>query len=212
MSNQANKELEKSFSNILELFNKREEEIKLLKEENNNLKQKIIDYEYKMNQIKKENNENLTKLKETKTEEDNNYNNNNNNKKVNFGFQLRQNSLTNKLTIQSNENNNQIENNKNEKYLLTSPGSESINNSSRNDVKSFLSEVKEKISSKDFKEFIKYIKILTDRSNSVINRKEIFDKVKILFGNEYNDLYKKFELILSIKKWGKEKKLNIIFC
>jgi hypothetical protein len=75
------------------------------------------------------------------------------------------------------------------------------NNQSRNEVKVFLNEVREKIPAKEFKEFIKLIKILTDKNNQVsINRKEIFDKVKVLFGIQFRDMYFKFEQLLSIKK------------
>lgn len=74
------------------------------------------------------------------------------------------------------------------------------NSQSRNEIKLFLNEVKEKISSRDFKEFIKYIKILTDKSVINVNRKDIFENVKSLFGKEFKDLYEKFELLLSIRK------------
>lgn len=74
------------------------------------------------------------------------------------------------------------------------------NSNSRQEIKIFLNEVKEKIPTKDFKDFIKYIKILTDKNNTTVNQKEIFDNVKILFGYQYKDLYIKFEEILSIKK------------
>ena len=70
---------------------------------------------------------------------------------------------------------------------------------SRLEIKTFLQEVKEKISSKNFKQFISYIKILTDKNGVVLNRTEIFENVRSLFGNENKDLYSKFELILSIK-------------
>jgi hypothetical protein len=72
--------------------------------------------------------------------------------------------------------------------------------SSRNEVKYFLNEVKEKIPARDFKEFIKYIKILTDKSQVCLNRKEILDNVKSLFGNKQKDLYLRFEQLLSVKK------------
>jgi hypothetical protein len=70
----------------------------------------------------------------------------------------------------------------------------------RNNVKNFLNEVKEKIPAKDFKEFIKYIKILTDKTQQQINRKEIFQEVRKIFGNNFTDLYTRFELLLSLKK------------
>lgn len=70
---------------------------------------------------------------------------------------------------------------------------------SRVEIKFFLQEVKEKISPKNFKQFISYIKILTDKNGVVTNRSEIFENVKSLFGIENKELYLKFEQILSIK-------------
>jgi hypothetical protein len=75
----------------------------------------------------------------------------------------------------------------------------STSSTSRYEVKEFLNTVKEKIPGKEFKEFIKLIKLLTDRNN-IQNKTEIFNLVKILFGERYKDLYDKFEKILSNKK------------
>jgi hypothetical protein len=73
-------------------------------------------------------------------------------------------------------------------------------NTSRNEVKTFLTEVRERVPPKEFKEFIKYIKILTDKNGVNLNRKETFENVRILFGKEYRDLFHKFEHLLSINK------------
>ena len=67
---------------------------------------------------------------------------------------------------------------------------------SRNKVKEFLNEVKEKLDAKRFKVFIKNVKILTDKSQTV-NRKIVFDHVKMIFGDDHFELYIKFEHILS---------------
>lgn len=68
----------------------------------------------------------------------------------------------------------------------------------RNDVKAFLSEVKNEIDPQTFKEFIKCIKMLTNKTIPV-DKYEIFENVKLLFGEKNKDLYKKFEEALGIK-------------
>ena len=70
---------------------------------------------------------------------------------------------------------------------------------SRIEVKNFLKEVKGKVDPHVFKEFIRYIKILTNKSG-VVNRKGMIENVKLLFGTEHEDLYNKFEEILCVKK------------
>lgn len=70
---------------------------------------------------------------------------------------------------------------------------------SRNDVKNYLAVVKEQIDSKTFKDFIKCIKMLTNKQ-LVSNKKEIFENVEFLLGEEHKDLYVKFEEILGYKK------------
>jgi len=129
------------------------------------------------------------------------------NSKIQQDIQINNNIKNHFVPVYSNDN---LENN----YLFTptakfetnkSPPNMNIimedSNQSRNEVKVFLNEVREKIPSKDFKEFIQLIKILTDKnSQEGTNRKEIFDKVKILFGIQYRDMYLKFEHLLSLKK------------
>jgi hypothetical protein len=109
------------------------------------------------------------------------------------------------VPVYSNENNNYLYSPNQNIEILKSPVRTTHptddSNNSRNDVKLFLNEVREKIPSKEFKEFIKLIKILTDKNNQVpVNRKDIFDKVKILFGMQFRDMYYKFEQLLSVKK------------
>ena len=70
---------------------------------------------------------------------------------------------------------------------------------SKSDVKNYLKEVKSRVDSLLFKEFIKNIKLLTIKNNSGINKNIIIDKVRMLFGEEHKDLFKKFENIIGVK-------------
>lgn len=74
--------------------------------------------------------------------------------------------------------------------------SETNSSGSRSKVKEFLSEVKEMLDTKRFKVFIKNVKSLTDKTQNV-NRKQVFEHVKEIFGDDHYDLYNKFEKILS---------------
>jgi hypothetical protein len=84
---------------------------------------------------------------------------------------------------------------------IYSPSNDGFSNKSenenRNDIKEFLMTVKGRIDHHSFKEFIKYIKILTSKETN-IDRNEIFMKVKEIFGN-CKDLYDKFEKIIVFK-------------
>ncbi len=80
----------------------------------------------------------------------------------------------------------------------SNPISPKINQDSRDEIKDFLLKVKEKIPGKDFKDFIGYIKMLTDKNN-VCNKKEIINHMNTIFQNQ-RDLYARFEEILLIKK------------
>jgi hypothetical protein len=85
---------------------------------------------------------------------------------------------------------------------IYSPINNSLNsrseNENRNEIKDFLMTVKGKVDSQRFKEFIKYIKILTNKDMNS-DRNDIFIKVKELFGNN-RELYEKFERIIVFKK------------
>jgi len=109
----------------------------------------------------------------------------------------------NYVPVYTNDNNNYIYSPSQTLDILKSPlrtQNTEESNVSRNEVKYFLNEVREKIPSKDFKEFIKLIKILTEKNNQgSVNRKEIFDKVKNLFSLQFKDMYNKFEQLLSLK-------------
>ena len=85
----------------------------------------------------------------------------------------------------------------NDNSVLTYNG---VRSSSKKEVKNYLKEVKSKIDSKKFKEFIRNIKLLTAKNNSALNRDIIMENVKIIFGDEHKDLYIKFESIIGSGK------------
>ena len=74
-----------------------------------------------------------------------------------------------------------------------------IGKSSKSDVKNYLKIVKSRVDSATFKEFIQNIKLLTSKDYSKLNRNIIIEKVRILFGEENNDLFNQFENIIGIK-------------
>lgn len=106
--------------------------------------------------------------------------------------------LANNNFIKNNHTNNYNDyNNLNEEKSTTLNYNDTgVSNSSRNKVKEFLNEVKDKLDPKSFKIFIKHVKVLTDKTSNV-NRKTVFEQVRLLFGEEHEDLYFKFEAILS---------------
>ena len=85
----------------------------------------------------------------------------------------------------------------NENSVLTYNG---IYGHSKQDVKQFLKEVKEKIEPKKFKEFIRNIKLLTAKNRNSINRATIIESVQNIFGIEHLDLFLKFEKIVGVSK------------
>ena len=72
--------------------------------------------------------------------------------------------------------------------------------SSKEEVKSYLKEVKSKIEPYKFKEFIRNIKLLTAKNNSTFNKDIIVESVRKLFGETNKDLFIKFQLIIGAKK------------
>ena len=83
-------------------------------------------------------------------------------------------------------------------FMMTNSGNKD-SAQSRNEVKNYLKEVKDIVDPKLFKEFIKNIKLLTNKTANV-NKKAIIENVRNLFGEQYIDLYMKFETILGVKK------------
>lgn len=68
------------------------------------------------------------------------------------------------------------------------------------EIKQFLKEVKEKVPSNIFRQFIYYVKLLTDKTkNSSVDKNGIIEKIKILFGIEYIDLFQKFQTFVTIR-------------
>lgn len=70
---------------------------------------------------------------------------------------------------------------------------------SKYEVKTYLKEVRSRVNPLVFKQFIENIKLLTDKNCKGINKQNLIRNVKMLFGNEYEDLFEKFETILGIK-------------
>ncbi len=122
---------------------------------------------------------------------------NNSNNEIN---NLEKNKFTNNnlSPILATKNNNLINTNNNNNSNPISPKI-NTNQDSRDEIKEFLLKVKEKIPTKDFKEFISDIKLLTDKNN-ICNKKEIINHVNTIFQN-HRDLYMRFEEILLIKKY-----------
>lgn len=68
---------------------------------------------------------------------------------------------------------------------------------SKNEVKLYLKEVKAKVDPIIFKEFIQNIKLLTNsKESNGVNKSDVIEKVRILFGEEFKDLFIKFESII----------------
>lgn len=69
-------------------------------------------------------------------------------------------------------------------------------NNSKTEVKNYLRAVKNILEPRKFKEFIKNIKMLTDKSNSTFNKNIIVENVRIIFGEEHKDLFIRFKTII----------------
>ena len=179
-----NNEIENAFSIILNEINKRDERIKELEEQVMSLKRQL--------QIKNNQYPSVTvgQTNLVPSAQDSPF---------------RQDFLSNRINYNSDSE-------KKVKVPLTRPTTQTPSNSfmmtnsgnkdsaqSRNDVKNYLKEVKDIVDPKLFKEFIKNIKLLTNKTANV-NKKAIIENVKNLFGEEYIELYLKFETILGVKK------------
>ena len=70
---------------------------------------------------------------------------------------------------------------------------------SKGEVKMFLKEVKSRVDPPIFKDFIQNIKLLTStKDKNGIDKNIIVENVKILFGEEFKDLFVKFESIIGL--------------
>ena len=85
-----------------------------------------------------------------------------------------------------------------ERSVLTYNGG--LQSSSKLEVKNYLKEVKLRIETKKFKEFIRNIKSLTAKNNSSLNKDVIVETIRKLFGEENEDLFIKFQNIIGIRK------------
>jgi len=114
-----------------------------------------------------------------------------------------QNKSSNQFQINNNQynlnnNNNNLASGIKENSLTGNSGSS--RNHSKNEVKLYLKEVKEKVEPFIFKEFIKNIKLLTSSKEMKggVDRKQIVENVRILFGEQYKELFIKFGAIIGI--------------
>ena len=86
---------------------------------------------------------------------------------------------------------------RNENSILTSTSNYRIY--SKGEVKLFLKEVKSRVNPVIFKEFIQNIKLLTsNKNNRGVDKNVIVENVKMLFGEEYKDLFIKFGAIIGV--------------
>ena len=104
----------------------------------------------------------------------------------------------------SNNTNNTNNTNLNDKLKENSAFTGNSSNSkvhTKNEVKLYLKEVKSKVEPSIFKEFISNIKLLTSaKEKNGVDRKEIIENVKRLFGEQYKDLFIKFQLIIGVNE------------
>ena len=137
---------------------------------------------------------------------DDDYNNTNKN---NFNTQ---NKSANQYKINSNNNNdndytlekkgskqNNYGDNARENSIITG-NSSNFQGHTKMEVKTYLKEVKSRVNPILLKEFIQNIKLLTSsKEKEGVDKKSVVEKVRILFGEEFKDLYIKFESIIGIQ-------------
>ena len=126
----------------------------------------------------------------------------NNNMNNNFYTQTKS---ANQYKIKANNDNEFITANKNNNNIndAAADGSVFTGNSSnfqkhsKNEVKLYLKEVKSRVDPIIFKEFIQNIKLLTSsKEKNGVEKSTVIEKVRILFGEQFKDLFIKFESIL----------------
>lgn len=204
----SNSELNSFFKPISELFEKQQEKIKSLEAENKLLKNKIKEIE---NEKFFKNNIDFSEFSQDNNSVTNSKKNvNQNYKKYDEVLEMINpvsKQMSKKDTPNFEPSNKYSHNSKlleadniiNNYHTEKENKNKSQAEDSKSDIKNFLSEVKQKIPYPQFKEFIQYIKILTDK-NQAVNRKEIFENVKNIFGNNLKDLYVRFEQLLTVNK------------
>ena len=105
--------------------------------------------------------------------------------------------INNKNIFPQTNSSNQFKVNNRENSLTGNSGNSKSH--SKSDVKMYLKEVKQKVEPSIFKEFIKNIKLLTSsKDKNGVDRSRVVENVRILFGEEYKELFIKFESIIGI--------------
>ena len=146
---------------------------------------------------------NLNKTPESNFNRGNNpFRNKEVNQNMNSNFYA-QTKSANQYKIKTNNDNELITANKSININDAADGSVFTGNSSnfqkhsKNEVKLYLKEVKSKVDPIIFKEFIQNIKLLTSsKEKNGVERSTVIEKVRILFGEQFKDLFIKFESIL----------------
>ena len=146
---------------------------------------------------------NLNKTPESNFNRGNNpFRNKEGNQNMNSNFYA-QTKSANQYKIKTNNDNELITANKSININDAADGSVFTGNSSnfqkhsKNEVKLYLKEVKSKVDPIIFKEFIQNIKLLTSsKEKNGVERSTVIEKVRILFGEQFKDLFIKFESIL----------------
>ena len=182
-----NNEIENAFSIILNEINKRDERIKELEEQVTSLKRQLL---VKNNQYQPVTVGQTNLVPSTQESPFRNINQDFLSNRINYNSDSEK-----KVKVPLPWPTTQTPSNS---FMMTNSGNKD-SAQSRNEVKNYLKEVKDIVDPKLFKECIKNIKLLTNKTANV-NKKAIIENVRNLFGEQYIDLYMKFETILGVKK------------
>ena len=182
-----NNEIENAFSIILNEINKRDERIKELEEQVTSLKRQLL---VKNNQYHPVTVGQTNLVPSTQESPFRNINQDFLSNRINYNSDSEK-----KVKVPLPWPTTQTPSNS---FMMTNSGNKD-SAQSRNEVKNYLKEVKDIVDPKLFKEFIKNIKLLTNKTANV-NKKAIIENIRNLFGEQYIDLYMKFETILGVKK------------
>ena len=176
-----NNEIENAFSIILNEINKRDERIKELEEQVTSLKRQLL---IKNNQYQPVTVGQTNLVPSTQESPFRNINQDFLSNRINYNSDSEK-----KVKVPLPLPTTQTPSNS---FMMTNSGNKD-SAQSRNEVKNYLKEVKDIVDPKLFKEFIKNIKLLTNKTANV-NKKAIIENVRNLFGEQYIDLYMKFEI------------------
>ena len=223
-SDASNTNINKAILILKNEFKKKDDKIKLLELKVEELEKKINLITNSKSNISQQNNNNMNNninvpfnknftFAELNSGEVNPFQNKTENNKINTGMEdlnadnnnniYSQNKSSNQFQINNNQynlnnNNNNLASGIKENSLTGNSGSS--RNHSKNEVKLYLKEVKEKVEPFIFKEFIKNIKLLTSSKEMKggVDRKKIVENVRQLFGEQYKELFIKFGAIIGI--------------